>query len=133
MTGCPHPRGAWRKAWRLRGADTAMAINHLKGLLIEYGLSLPPLVLQFKFNPTTLSRTRSVEINLGSAPGVNRVYDFASPSETPRVAQGVQMQAEEFSISTLFDATDAMAEGDPVAGTLGIGPELDTLRTMLEP
>jgi hypothetical protein len=110
-----------------------MAVNLLKGLLIEYGLSLPPLVLQFRFNPTTLSRTRSIEINLGSAPGVNRGYDFTTPFETPRVAQGVQMQAEEFSISTLFDATDAMAEGDPIAGALGIEPQLDTLRTMLEP
>ena len=110
-----------------------MPVNLLKGLLVEYGLSLPPLVLQFGFNPTTLSRTRTVEINLGSAPGVNRGYDFTTPFETPRVAQGVQMQAEEFSISTLFDATDAMAEGDPIAGALGIEPQLDTLRTMLEP
>ena len=36
-------------------------------------------------------------------------------------------------ISTLFDATDAMNEGDAIAGALGIEPQLDTLRTMVEP
>ena len=110
-----------------------MPVNLLKAMLVEYGLSLPPLVLQFRFNPTSLSRTRAIELNLGSAPGTNRGYDFTTPFETPRVAQGVQLKAEEFSISTLFDATDAMNEGDAIAGALGIEPQLDTLRTMVEP
>lgn len=110
-----------------------MAINLIKGLLIEYGFSLPPLVLQFKFNPTTLSRTRSVELNLGSAPGTNRGYDFTTPFETPRVAQGVKANGEEFSLNLFFDSTDEMTEGNPIAGAFGIEPQLDTLRSMVEP
>lgn len=110
-----------------------MAVNLLKGMLIEYAVSIPPLVLQFRFNPQSLSRTRAIELNLGSAPGTDRGYDFTTPFETPRVAQGVKLKAEEFSIATLFDATDEMAAGNAIAGTLGIEPQLDTLRTMVEP
>lgn len=110
-----------------------MAVNLLKGMLVEYGLSLPPLVLQFRFNPKSLSRTLSIELNLGTAPGTNRGYDFTTPFETPRVAQGVTKKAEEFSISILVDSSDEMAEGNPVAGAFGIEPQLDTLRSMVEP
>lgn len=110
-----------------------MAVNLVKGLLVEYGLTLPPLVLQFEFNPQTISRTRAIELNMGSAPGTNRGYDFTTPNETPRVAQGVQVEPEEFSLEFMIDATDRIADGNPVAGSFGIEPQLDTLRTMVEP
>lgn len=112
-------------------------INMTKGLLIEYGLSLPPLVLQFEFNPQTLSRTRSINITTGNAPGTEGGYDFALPTETPRVAQGVTVQPERFSMEILIDATDRMADpglpGHAIASVFGIEPELDTLRSMVEP
>ena len=38
-----------------------------KGILFEYGLSLPPLALIFDFNPQQISRSRSVTIKTGSA------------------------------------------------------------------
>ena len=110
-----------------------MNVSLMRGLLVEYGLTLPPLVLQFDFNPQTLTRTRTVQINMGSAPGTTRGYDFVSPMETSRVAQGVKVEPEEFSLDILLDATDRMNDGDPVASTLGIEPQLDTLRTMVEP
>ena len=110
-----------------------MAVNLIKGLLVEYGLTLPPLVLQFEFNPQSISRTRSIQINMGSAPGTNRGYDFTTPNETPRVAQGVQVEPEEFSLEFMVDATDRIAGGDPIAGAFGVEPQLDTLRTMVEP
>lgn len=112
-------------------------INLSKGLLIEYGLSLPPLVLQFEFNPQTLSRTRSITINMGSAPGTRGGYDFALPNETSRVAQGVTVEPEQFNMDILLDATDRMSDpslpGHPTAVAFGIEPELDTLRSMVEP
>ena len=40
-----------------------------RGMLIEYGLSLPPLALVFDFNPQQISRSRSVTIKTGDAPG----------------------------------------------------------------
>ena len=114
-----------------------MAANFLKGMLIEYALSLPPLALEFEFNPQTISRTRSVNITTGDAPGTQGGYDFLLPTETPRVAQGVTVSPETFNLEVLFDASDAMADpGHPanaIAAVFGIEPQLDTLRSMVEP
>lgn len=108
-------------------------LNTIKGMLIEYALSIPPLVLVFDFNPQSLTRSRTITLRTGSAPGTRGGYDFALPTETARVAQGVTVQPESFTIEILLDATDRMNDGDPIATQFGIEPELDTLRTMVEP
>lgn len=114
-----------------------MIPNVTKGALVEYGLSMPPLILAFEFNPESLSRTRSVTITTGSAPGTKGGYDFSLPSETSRVAQGVSVEPEQFSIDILVDATDRMADvnhpAHGVANEFGVEPDLDTLRAMVEP
>jgi hypothetical protein len=108
-------------------------MNPMKGVLVEYALSLPPLALVFEFNPRTISRTRTVTVNTGSVPGTRGGYDFVLPTETPRASQGVTVQPETFNITILLDATDRMNEDDAIAKIFGVQPELDTLRTMLEP
>lgn len=108
-------------------------LNTVKGMLIEYALSIPPLVLVFDFNPQSLTRSRTITLRTGSAPGTRGGYDFALPTETARVAQGVTVQPESFTIEILLDATDRMNDGDPIATVFGVEPELDTLRTMVEP
>jgi hypothetical protein len=108
-------------------------LNITKGVLLEYGLSLPPLSLTFEFNPQTLSRTRTITLSTSNTPATRGGYDFTSPHETARVAQGVTVQPEQFSIDILLDATDRMNSGDPVATQFGVEPELDTLRSMVEP
>lgn len=108
-------------------------LNTIKGMLIEYALSLPPLVLVFEFNPESLTRTRTITLRTGNAPGTRGGYDFTLPTETPRVAQGVTIQPESFSIDILLDATDRMNDGEPIATQFGVEPELDTLRSMVEP
>jgi hypothetical protein len=105
----------------------------VKGMLFEYGLSVPPLALIFDFNPQQISRSRTVTIKMGEAPGNRTGYDFLSPLDTPRVAQGVEQAAEGFSIDILLDATDKMNEGDPIAAAFGVQPQIDTLRSMVEP
>lgn len=104
-----------------------------QGILLEYALSLPPLALVFEFNPQSLSRTRTIALRTGTAPGTRGGYDFTLPTETPRVAQGATAEPERFEITILLDATDRMGDGDPLAGSLGIEPELATLRSMVEP
>lgn len=104
-----------------------------KGVLFEYGLSIPPMALVFNFNPQEISRTRSVTVKSGNAPGARGGYDFMTPLETARVSQGVEMQAESFSITILLDATDKLNDGDTVAKTFGVQPQIDTLRAMAEP
>lgn len=108
-------------------------IKATRGMLVEYALSLPPTILVFDFNPTTLTRRRTVTVRTGNAPGTRGGYDFTLPTETPRVAQGVTVQPESFTIKILLDATDRMDAGDAIASRLGVQPELDTLRTMVEP
>lgn len=103
------------------------------GALIEYALAIPPLALVFEFNPRTLSRTRTVTVQTGDVPGTRGGYDFALPTETPRVSQGVTVQPETFSVTILLDATDRMDNGDPIAAAFGVQPELDTMRSMVEP
>jgi hypothetical protein len=102
-------------------------------MLFEYGLSLPPLALVFDFNPQQISRSRTVTIKMGEAPGNRTGYDFLSPLDTPRVAQGVEQAAEGFSVDILLDATDRMNDGDPIAAAFGVQPQIDTLRSMVEP
>lgn len=108
-------------------------LSPTKGFLVEYALSLPPLVLAFDFNPQSLTRTRSVTLTLGSTPATRGGYDFALPTETARVAQGVAVEPESFDLEILIDATDRMNDDDAIAREMGIQPELDTLRSMVEP
>lgn len=105
----------------------------IKGMLFEYGLSIPPLALIFDFNPQQISRSRTVTIKTGNAPGTRGGFDFLTPLDTPRVAQGVEMAAESFSVDILLDATDKMNEGDPIIAQFGVQPQIDTLRAMSEP
>ncbi|MEP3346264.1 MAG: hypothetical protein ABJN34_00165 [Litoreibacter sp.] len=109
-----------------------MAIE-TKGMLFEYGLTVPPLALRFQFNPQEISRSRTVTVKTGDAPGSRGGYDFVSPLETSRVSQGVEMQAESFSVTILLDATDALNDGEAIAKTFGVQPQIDTLRSMAEP
>ncbi|MCB1491854.1 MAG: hypothetical protein KDJ77_08660 [Rhodobiaceae bacterium] len=104
-----------------------------KGILFEYGLSLPPLALIFDFNPQDISRSRSATIRTGDAPGSRLGFDFLTPFEAPRAAQGVELQGETITVTILLDATDKMQAGDAVAGLFGVQPQIDTLRSMLEP
>jgi len=107
--------------------------NVLKGVLVEYALALPPLVLVFEFNPQSISRTRTIQLQTGSTPATRGGYDFALPTETPRVAQGVTVDPEKFDITILLDATDRMNAGDPIVPVFGVEPEISTLRSMVEP
>lgn len=105
----------------------------MQGALVEYAISVPPLALVFQFNPQTISRTRTITLPTGSAPGTRGGYDFATPLDTPRVAQGVTVQPEQFSIEILLAASDRPEDGRVVPAELGIEPELATLRSMVEP
>lgn len=107
-------------------------LRTLRGALVEYTPAFPPLVFVFDFNPETLSRTRTLTLRSDSAPG-HRGYDFDSPAQVPRAAQGATVQAESFTIEILLDATEAMGSGDVLAATVGVEPQLDTLRELLKP
>jgi hypothetical protein len=108
-------------------------LNTTRGALVEYSAAVPPLALVFDFNPQTLSRTRAVSLpHRDTVPGF-RGYSFNSPLDVMLAAQEAVVDAESISLQILLDASDAIAEGDPVAVAAGIEPQLDTLRSMMEP
>ncbi|MDH3511119.1 MAG: hypothetical protein OER85_09745 [Gammaproteobacteria bacterium] len=111
--------------------------SHLKvtrGALKEYTVVSNPLELEFDFNPASITRTRSVTVKTGNNPATAGGYDFENEAEAPRAAQGVTVNAETFTVKILLDATDRMVnETDTQAHTLGVQPEIDILRSMLEP
>ena len=51
-----------------------------RGALVEYAVSLPPLVLMFEFNPEQISRSRTITVRTGNAPGTRGGYDFVLPT-----------------------------------------------------
>jgi hypothetical protein len=104
-----------------------------RGALIEYANTPTPLTLSFEFNPASISRTRGITVSTGGAPGTRGGYDFNDVSEVARAAQGVTVNAESFTAKILLDATDRMSAGDPVATKYGVQPEIDVLRSMVEP
>ncbi|MEM7584260.1 MAG: hypothetical protein AAF560_12805 [Acidobacteriota bacterium] len=108
-------------------------LRTVRGALVEYGVTVPPLAFVFEFNPETISRRRSISVKTGGVPGTRGGYDFTLPTETPRASQGVTVQPETLSVRLLVDATDRMEQGDPVATAHGVEPQLDVLRTLLEP
>jgi len=102
-------------------------------MLLEYALSIPPLVLEFEFNPESLTRTKTATFDASSLP----ITDFLKPSEANRIGQAISPSAETISFEILLDATDKL--NDPnhamhsVANVFGVEPEIATLRSMLEP
>lgn len=117
------------------GSSAGVSGRYERGLLIEYAVTPTPLVLPFMFNPTTLTRTRTVTVSTGGGPASRGGYDFVTPYEAPRAAQGVTAQPESFSFTILLDATDRIGGERPDATVriFGVQPEIDVIRAMLEP
>ncbi len=108
-------------------------LEPMRGMLVEYALSIPPLVLWFEFNPSSITRTRTVTIQTSNLPSTRGGWSFSSPADSARASRGASVKAETFSLEILLDATDRMNEGDPLAASFGVQPQIDTLRTMVEP
>lgn len=105
----------------------------VRGYLREYTNSGKPLELHFEFNPSTITRSRTVEIKFGEGQATTGGRDFKDPKEVPRVTQGATVKAESFTVKILLDATDRMNADDKDAQAKGVQPELDILYYMVEP
>jgi hypothetical protein len=113
-----------------------------RAAFVEYGLTSPPLVVGFQFNPMQLTRSRTLDFSMtaaaqweGERPGLT-LRDFHQNFQDLlelRDAQQVSMHPESLSFELRLDATDKLNEGDQIAGKLGIGPQLATLELMVQP
>ncbi len=108
-------------------------LNVARGFLREYTNADQKLELHFEFNPSSITRTRSVEIKFGEGQATTGGRGFKSPKDVPEVTQCATVKAESFTLKILLDATDRMNAGDKDAQSKGVQPELDILHAMIEP
>jgi hypothetical protein len=116
----------------------------LRGAFVEFGLSVPPLMVVFQFNPQTISRSRSAWVNSPLS------YEAQKPAQSSdfvktgldtsgrsliqfRNNQTVNVQQESISFDIRLDATDKLNDGDAITEQLGIAPKLSTLELMMLP
>lgn len=95
----------------------------LRGALIEYGtdfLGPIPNVVIFQFNPESLTRT----IQIPPRPTGSGARETSSAGEPP---------VEKFTIKVQFNAADALDGNNPLARTMGLGPQLAALEKMARP
>ncbi|TET46795.1 hypothetical protein E3J59_02745 [Candidatus Aerophobetes bacterium] len=108
----------------------------LRGAFVEYGLSIPPLIVTFQFNPVSISRSRS---NTFSAPGseegtLRQFHQRYSDLTEIRDLQQVSVEPETITnLEVRFDATDKLNEGNFITEQFGISPQLATLELMMHP
>jgi hypothetical protein len=116
----------------------------LKGAFVEFGISLPPLVVVFQFNPLTITRSRTATpVNPGSQRSSRStqsaglvsalVQGGASSLVKFRNGQTLNVQQEKISFDIRLDATDKLNDGDGLTQQFGITPQLSTLEMMMLP
>ena len=113
----------------------------LRGAFVEFGISLPPLLVVFQFNPLTISRTRSAYVtqqaNAQDAQatqnsGFLQTLLTSSPDIRP-AGQRITINPERLSFDIRLDATDKLNDGDGLTQQFGIAPQLSTLELMMMP
>src|SRR5215510_463285 len=113
----------------------------LRGAFVEFGVSLPPLIVVFQFNPLTITRTRTATINQPETPGKNRANneDFIKQIcadkllKDLRNGQILAAKQQTLSFDIRLDATDKLNDGDTITEQFGIAPQLSTLELMMLP
>jgi len=112
----------------------------LRGAFVEYGLSLPPLVVVFQFNPIQLTRNRSLTFSVPSSgpsgdasTSLRKFHERQDDLTDLRDAQQVKVQEESIGLEIRLDATDKLNEGDTITEQFGIAPQLATLELMVHP
>jgi len=113
-----------------------------RGAFVEYGLTIPPLMVVFQFNPLQLARSRKQEFSMtayteGEEEGHGlTLRDFHQGFKDLlklRDAQYVTTHSESLGFEIRLDATDKLNEGDRITEQLGIAPQLATLELMAQP
>jgi Contractile injection system tube protein len=113
----------------------------LRGAFVELGISLPPLIVVFQFNPLMITRTRTAwsyppETPQGSGANQNMgLFSQISMDSLLDVRRGqtINVREETLSFEIRLDATDKLNEGDSLTEEFGISPQLSTLELMMVP
>lgn len=113
----------------------------LRGAFVEFGISLPPLIVVFQFNPLTITRTRTASVRQPQTPGSNRANneDFIKQISADKLfkdlrnGQTLTVKQETLGFDIRLDATDKLNDGDTITEQFGIAPQLSTLELMMLP
>jgi hypothetical protein len=121
----------------------------LRGAFVEFGLSLPPLVVVFQFNPLQLTRNRSLTFTVpnppppppGSAAPVSQTqtrtlrqfHGLFSNLLDLQKQQLVTVQEQSINFDIRLDATDKLNDADAITEQFGIAPQIATLELMVYP
>src|SRR5580704_10711797 len=121
----------------------------LRGAFVEFGLSLPPLVVVFQFNPVQLTRNRGLTFAVPNPPPLppgSKTPVSQTPTRTLRQFHGqfsdlidlqkqqlVTVQEQSISFDIRLDATDKLNDGDAITEQFGIAPQISTLEQMVYP
>lgn len=93
----------------------------LRGALVGLDLANPvPRVILFQYNPDALTRTLKPKSPGGDGMRAEALRLGGAPEET------IKLDVE-------FDATDQLEGGDPLAGSLGLHPQLAALEMLIYP
>jgi hypothetical protein len=114
----------------------------LRGAFVEFGLTLPPLLVVFQFNPVELTRNRGLTFSVpGSADTESAVAGFTLQQVHRNVSNLLELQyrqlvtVEEQTIGfeIRLDATDKLDDGDAIVEQFGIAGQIATLELMVTP
>jgi hypothetical protein len=114
----------------------------LRGAFVEFGLSLPPLIVVFQFNPQTITRSRSATVEPPDTPdgaratqNMSLLSQVSASSLTSNIRRGatVKVKQETLGFDIRLDATDKLNEGDKLTQMFGVAPQLSTLELMMTP
>jgi hypothetical protein len=98
----------------------------LKGAFLNFGSGLSgtlPNIVVFQFNPTQISRT----------PAVQRRPQPCTYSGATSAKQQPCPPSESMNFTLRIDATDLLAQGNPITATRGILPTLSALEMLMVP
>lgn len=117
----------------------------LRGAFVEFGISVPPLIVVFQFNPVTITRTRRASVRAPSTPealeparNVSLLGQLSSGGAGSLVqfrpaGQTIRVEPEQLSFDVRLDATDKLNDGDTITEQFGVAPQLATLESMMLP
>ena len=113
----------------------------LRGAFVEFGVSLPPLIVKFQFNPEMITRTRTATVKPPCTPAGKKAAQTIGYVQQQkdssllkfRVGETITVHRETLGFEIRLDATDKLNDGDVLAEQFGIAPQLSTLELMMLP
>ena len=105
---------------------------------MEYGISIPPLIVPFQFNPVTITKRKSASAQLSEAPSGQTPTAIEQLKQSLwEIEKGagfnIKVEPETIDLEIRLDASDELNEGNAIAEQFGIAPRLAALELMIYP